>query len=173
MPSDIEIVLGWKLTEFCKLWKVNEPIGIEDYWDNFQENVHKLIDGKKLLQVHINALKRANIITSYRMRTTDTYFTDYIEGITSLGNRTFCPISLASYGDEDEIGDEYPDNFIVGISISGRYVPTYLDWKNEHGTLYSVSLEEMQPLIDIIKDEITKVEPLFKQAKTFIKMMWY
>jgi hypothetical protein len=76
-------------------------------------------------------------------------------------------------GDEGEIGDIYPDTFVVGVSISSRYVPTYLDWQDENGTLDTVCIEDQSRNIKIIKDELAKIEPRFKTAKLFVKLCFY
>lgn len=54
------------------------------------------------------------------------------------------------YGDDDEIGDRWPDDFAFGIGLSSRYFPVYLDWMSEHGGGYGLD--------DIFKPEDPEIK---------------
>lgn len=149
MPFDNEIILGWPLKEFCKRFGFKMPTpnerGDEDRWEAFEESVTNLISRDKLLSAQTNALVKSNIAKNLRKSTKYPWNEGaYIEGDTSKGTRTFAPLGIEIIGDENEIGDEYPRDFLVGIAISGRYIPTYLDWRDPNGTINNISLEDMQ-----------------------------
>ena len=178
MPSDNEIMLGWPLEEFCKLFNLKMPTlkerEDEDVWEAFERAVANLIAKDKLLLAQANALMKSKIAKNLRKPTEPPWNEgDYIEGDTSKGTRTFASLGIEIIGDESEIGDEYPCDFLVGIAISGRYVPTYLDWRDPCGTMNNISFEAMQPEILVIRKEIERLEPRFKTAKTHVKLRWY
>ena len=173
MPSDNEVLLGWPLEEFCKVFGLRMPTAKErtdfDGWEAFETSVANLIPKDKLLKAQAKALVNSKIAKNLRKSAEQ----DYLDGDTSMGVRTFAPLRLEIFGDEVELGDEYPDTFLVGISISGRYFPTYLDWRDPNGTLTNICLEEMQPEIQAIRGEIERLEPKFKTAKVYVKLKWY
>jgi len=173
-----EVIIGWRIKEFCKLFGLKMPTKKE--WEEedfeFKEKVANMLSASKLANAHTTALVLVGIAKNLRKPSSYPWNDNsdrYVEGDTSKGVRIFSFISMEVVGDEPEIGDEYPDDFVVGIPISGRYVPTYLDWKDENGTLETISLDEMQGEIQTIRNEIEKVEPLFKTAKIYVKMRFY
>ena len=54
---------------------------------------------------------------------------------TSAGPRELSPFRLEYWGDNGG-GNRWswPDDFCVGVPLSSRYYPTWLDWEEEHGT---------------------------------------
>jgi len=168
-----EVILGFSLNQYCKLIGKKIPSINEfenDQYINDTSVLEKLLPQvsiSNLLQAQENALIKAGICKGGKWG--DRYF----NAKTPKGIREFAPLSLEIIGDTDEIGDEYPDDFVVGISISGRYFPTYLDWKDEHGTIETIGINDIGKLVSIIKDEIVKVIPMFKDSQLFIKMRHY
>ena len=173
-----EVILGWSVEEFCKVFGLKMPKNsdFEDGSDyqKFEEAVSNLIDESKLEQAHKAALIKSKIVTNLKKPTQYPYDDGrHTEGTTKKGQRIFAHLSLEITGDEGELGDIYPDTFVVGISISSRYVPTYLDWQDENGTIDTICIDDQSKLIKIIKDELEKIEPKFKTAKLFVKLCFY
>ena len=174
-----EVMLGWRVKDFCKVFGIKMLTKHE--WSEgeksfeFKEAVETLLPKTAFDTAHKNALVKSGIAKNLRKPSEYPFNADdrYVEGDTSKGKRTFALLSMEVAGDEIELGDRYPDDFIVGISISGRYVPTYLDWRDPNGTLDTVSLDEMAKEIRIIRREIEKAEPRFKTAKFYVKMKFY
>src|SRR5581483_4453491 len=53
---------------------------------------------------------------------------------TPAGEREFMPFRLEMFYDPGEMGDSAEDA-VIGVAISGRYFPTFADWKDAHGCM--------------------------------------
>jgi len=92
---------------------------------------------------------------------------------TPYGRRQTGGFSICLTYDPDEIGDE-PQDATIGIDLSSRYSPTVLDIENAHGGMRSViEFEEIQPRIEVCREEIVKRLPAFAEAKIFIREIFY
>ncbi|KKN93687.1 hypothetical protein LCGC14_0195200 [marine sediment metagenome] len=62
-----------------------------------------------------------------------------------------------------EVGFEYPEDLIIGVPFTSRYVPTLIDWQEEHGGvhLFEINTEWLQIAID-------KFEKNLPDAKLFM-----
>ncbi len=102
----------------------------------------------------------------------------YIQAHTPQGPREFSPFGLALYGDEDEMGDVWPNDFVVGVKVSGRYFPTWLDWQDPHGggqMAYTCFVDDpaMREMMAEAKAAISHVVPEFEGGVWVIKMIHY
>lgn len=83
---------------------------------------------------------------------------------TPEGPRQFAFFWLELFYDPHEMGDT-PEFAVFGVALSGRYWPTYLDWRSKHGCIEHVTLDKQtMAMIDKAKEEITKALP---QAASF------
>lgn len=83
---------------------------------------------------------------------------------TPLGEREFSSFEFLMYYDPHEMGDT-PETAVLGVGLSGRYVPTFLDWRGAHGCIEHVKLDDhTMQMIAKAKEEICKVVPA---ASTF------
>jgi len=96
-----------------------------------------------------------------------------ISAITPLGEREFYPFKLELHFDPDEMG-ETEDSAVVGVAISGRYFPTFADWKDEHGSLYLIVFDrEMKKCMEIAQKRISEELPIFANAVYIVKEKHY
>ena len=92
---------------------------------------------------------------------------------TPYGRRQTPGFSICLTYDPDEIGDE-PQDATIGIDLSSRYRPIVLDIESAHGAMRSViEFEELQPRIQVCREEIVKRLPAFAEAKVFIREVFY
>lgn len=71
-----------------------------------------------------------------------------------------------------EIGDQI-DDISLGITLSSRYFPAFVDMKNQHGTLGNTISLEGNSLIGIATDEIKKELPYFANATLYVREIFY
>jgi len=92
------------------------------------------------------------------------------EMVTDKGQREFSFFNL--YWDKNY--DEPLEYSVIGISVSGRYNPTFVDYENEQGTLYPVILDaKTKKLMNLAKIYISENIPIFKKALWCVKEMMY
>lgn len=92
--------------------------------------------------------------------------------VTPLGLREMSPWRLASFYDPIELGDN-PTTALFGVAISGRYFPTFLDWRDPHGTMTSICCDPKQKDWQIARKQIMAVLPWMKEAKFYVKELHY
>lgn len=92
---------------------------------------------------------------------------------TPLGQRELIPFCFELFYDRSEFEDT-PEQAILGIALSGRYFPTFLDWDDRHGGLYNYSIGPKLPKeMEIAIKHINKAFPFFEQADWIIKEQHY
>lgn len=85
----------------------------------------------------------------------------------------FSPIRLRFHFDPDNLGEMVEDG-IIGIAISGRYTPTFLDWRNERGTMWNITFDkELLDMVELAKSHIVTVLPQFEKAHIIIRENHY
>jgi hypothetical protein len=83
---------------------------------------------------------------------------------TPLGEREFARFTVELFYDWSEM-NERPEDTTFGIALSGRYFPTFLDWKDPSGTLWPVRLDQATlHQIAIARAAIEKRLPIFADA---------
>jgi hypothetical protein len=96
-----------------------------------------------------------------------------VKALTPLGWREFCPFSFELFYDPHECDDE-PEMTTFGVALSGRYCPTFLDWKDEHGTLYPVRFDqETDGFIAAARSCLVKRWPIFTRAHIAVVLKFY
>lgn len=91
---------------------------------------------------------------------------------TPWGLRECSVWGLSEYRD-GEYEVEYKDAFI-GVNLSARYFPTYLDMSSEHGTLDDCVIDdEFLKKIAIAKEELIYILPVFSNAKVRLLQIHY
>lgn len=92
---------------------------------------------------------------------------------TPLGQREFTPWNLELYYDPHELGEK-PEDAVIGVAISGRYFPTFLDWKNPNGTIDNQVVGPEPPKeIQIAHKRLIEAHSCFEKADWLIKMNHY
>lgn len=91
---------------------------------------------------------------------------------TPLGVREFSTFDFELFYDVDEMGDTL-DTAVFGVAVSGRYFPTFVDWKHEHGTLDPIVFDPKSNEWDIARKMLVKAIPLLKKAQWIVKMCHY
>lgn len=86
--------------------------------------------------------------------------------LTPAGIRDMIPFCLELLHDD---GDH--ENAILGVAVSGRYFPTFIDYQDKHGTLINVPLN--LDLMAIAKESIITHIPEFKSAEWFVVQIFY
>lgn len=57
----------------------------------------------------------------------------HVTAETPAGRREFRVFSLELSGDTINVGDPWPDGYILGVTLATRYHPTWMDWRDERG----------------------------------------
>lgn len=92
---------------------------------------------------------------------------DSAQYATPAGPRRFTQFQVELFWDQDM--EPLPEQAVLGVSLSSRYVPTFLDWRDEHGTLYPIVFDdEMNTLIFLATEELTRVLPWMTDAKVIV-----
>lgn len=164
MATGIELVLGWKHKEAPYAELGVEPFELDDdetHPGNAEPSDKFAALGDVLVDAHMNLLPKLVLAAGIEYRAGD----GLIEAMTPSGLREFNPLSFEFFYDPDEMGDD-EDTAVFGIAVTGRYVPTLLDWENENGTLSPLWLNnEMLLRMSIIKAELVKVIPTLEDAE--------
>lgn len=98
----------------------------------------------------------------------------YFNVDTPAGRRECSPfrLGMALYG---EMGYDFPA-VPIGVALSGRYFPTFLDYRDESGTLPAplvVWTPEMAGMIDAAVRHIVSRVPWLGRGKTMVVEMHY
>ncbi|OYT30504.1 MAG: hypothetical protein B6U95_00225 [Thermofilum sp. ex4484_82] len=154
MGYEIAIVVGWMLPEFCKVFN----IAVESDWCVMEEKVRQISKTIEdlLVRAQVEAYKEASIIT-------DRYQLDkfYIVAKTPNGVRKFLKWDLQLLGDEFDVGDEYPDEFVVGVEVGSLL----------GADPFQFTVEDILPLLKIAKKHLERMDQRFKTAKTIVKLI--
>ena len=98
---------------------------------------------------------------------------DYFYIQTEYGTRISSPWSLGIEYDPHEVYDS-PEEMTMGVDLSSRYRPVFLDMANEHGALGStICLEDMNNDIIIAKEELIKLVPELANNKVIFRDIFY
>lgn len=134
-------------------------------WDAFEDALRNLPYHQALRKAHLCALGLLGFMVADVQRNASPSYTAFD---TPLGRREFAPFELEFSFDPDEMGEE-PKHAILGVPLSGRYTPTFLDWKNVDGTLHPVVFDtEMIRNIRIAREEILVAAPFMKAAPIIV-----
>lgn len=171
MANGNEVVLGFRFHEYgslnelssLDLTTLNER-SEDEIRDALWTDFNLFNDALKM--AHIEMLKEAGFTILGERN-------GHIVAQTPMGVREFSPIHLYFYFDPYELGEEIEDS-IIGIAISGRYVPTFLDWRSEHGTMWNITFDnELLDMAEIARAQIVKVLPQFQRAHIIIRETHY
>lgn len=82
---------------------------------------------------------------------------------TPQGKREFWAWAIELYRDLDT------REIFLGISLSGRYNPTFCDWKNENGTLNPIIFnDELRGMVEIAERLLTAAWPHLENASLMV-----
>jgi hypothetical protein len=167
MANGSEVVLGWGIADYAR---IREALGIripltDDEWIALNEkgNEEYLATkatrriNKLLLEAHSECVG-----TLGELKGVDQERYSIVE--TALGQRSFSPFKIELHYDPSEMGEE-PEHTTFGVALSGRYFPTFLDWKDPSGALWPVRFDaELNGLIAVARTAIEKRIPIFSTA---------
>ena len=97
---------------------------------------------------------------------------DYPIYETSKGPREFAPFRLELFYDPGEMGED-PEHAILGVALSGRYFPTFLDWKDPHGGVQFVFNTELNNGIAAARLRLIEGFEIFDESLIAIKEIHY
>ena len=175
MPSAAVLALGFHArrhqAQIDAFLNANKLTYIEEDWD-FEEGP----DYDKLKAALTGAHRQALLKMGFKERgPLGPQLKNTMEMLTfetPKGVREFAPISLDYLIDTE--ADEEPEEYVLGIAISGRYYPTFADWEDRSGGLSPMVFDdELHRVMEIIKAEIVKVIPEFQDAVWIVKELWY
>lgn len=175
MPTSFEVHLGFTFPQFEMAERaLGIKIDLDDEDDEMDGEYFKFSSAKKQIEA-MNKVNRA-----WRKSLTDAGLkiagqdpeedddSSRLLVKTPDGNRTMGSFTLELNYDPNEIGHE-PEDATIGISLSSRYFPTFLDYKDPHGTLTVLDLD----LLQIARNNIEAEFPIFKQANVLIVEKFY
>jgi hypothetical protein len=92
---------------------------------------------------------------------------------TPVGPREIIPWTFEFQLDQDEMGEK-PSDAIIGVPVSGRYWPTFVDWRNQHGTVWNLVVGPKEPIeMGIARSYIIEAVPAFADADWIIRERHY
>lgn len=167
MANGTEVVLGWGFADYAR---IREALGISipttpDEWDALNEKGNEeYLAGTSTKKIN-KLLEEAHqecVATLGKVIGKDRDRCTLVE--TTLGPRSFSPFRIELHYDPSEM-DETPEVTTFGVSLSGRYLPTFLDWKDPSGCLWPVRFDaELNALIAVARTAIEKRIPIFATA---------
>lgn len=100
---------------------------------------------------------------------------DYMEAKTVYGYRTCRKFSIDIDYDPDEMGHTLGEDVTIGVQLSGRYFPVFVDMSDSHGTvsLHHMAHPEYQNLINVAVRNIVAKVPELSDAVVFFKEIHY
>lgn len=174
MATGSEVVLGFSYEQYEKISKELDillPL-TDDDWHNVQDSVMDSFvkHQKTLLDIHKKCLETYGFKIFNK---SSRKIKDFLICETSEGKREFSPFNLELFYDPDEMGETL-DVSTFGIALSGRYFPTFLDWRDAHGTLWPVRFnQELNDMIKIARNEIESKFPIFEEANICVIERFY
>jgi hypothetical protein len=179
MAYGVEVVLGWPEREFAAvsaLLGVKLPV-TEDDWQDVRDHGcddwMRLQDGFEVLDKSIKSAQIKMLAEEgyqYLGWEDDSLHLVYD---TPWGRRDFQAMRLALYYDWREMG-ERPQDAVVGVSLSSRYRPMFLDAQDPHGTIYHFILDEpMQGRIALARRRLTQHVPAFDTSRLMVVQQHY
>lgn len=93
---------------------------------------------------------------------------------TPLGEREFSPWTLEFQYDPNEMGEVYREHGVICVAISGRYFPTFLDWRDPHGTVWNLVVgPDIPKEMMVARKRIIEAVPCFEQAEWIVREKHY
>lgn len=171
-----EVMFGYRYHEFKELHSLMEVHFDEFDLEEDDDAYHDLCDlleglfqraNEKIEELFPTILEEAGF--KYLGKSTRSYYV----AETPLGKREFSPIRLEFQFDPYELGERLQDS-VIGFALSGRYVPTFLDWKDPSGTLWNITFDqEFLSLVDCAKKHLLKEFPMFENAHIIVRENHY
>jgi hypothetical protein len=137
------------------------------------EPVADVVDGS-LQDVYLQLIRR-ELDASATFASGSPSATRYVLAATPLGPRQLIPFRLQLVGDyETESNDDWTEDFCVGVPLSSRYYPTWLDWEDEHGTdgTLRINIETLRR-IELARAALLRTLPEFADAELVSKTLFY
>lgn len=179
MAYGYEVVLGFKASEYDQLPSLIDLDFVKTILKDIQEDEIEMdvlydtmdqffsVINEKIVNEYPDLLKRVGF------NVTDTSEGEYVTAETPKGVRKFHAPQLQFYFDPYELDEKFSDS-IIGVDLSSRYFPSLLDWENHHGTLWNFTLtEETMKMIQIAKEKLIEIDPIFEKANVIFGEVHY
>lgn len=173
MAHGIELILGFCYSDSPELLKkAVEELKLDldtsrESHEYLMPDEAKAMVNQKLKEIHLLCLKELGFKVNKNPKSR------YVNVETPLGEREFASFTIELLLDPHEMGEDI-NCAVFGVSISGRYFPTFADWKSPHGTLYPLSFnEDIKKCMEISAKHISEEFPIFKEANWIVKEIWY
>lgn len=170
MPTGIEFMFAftkdrWRIVE--EAWKVKFPT-IEEIYETGEWSFDTGEVEKELKKAHKLACEDMGFELLKNGR--------YPEYKTPEGPREMVPFNLElvydgemDYAPKDHVRKPKPLDVVFGVAISGRYFPTFLDWRSPFGTLTNVIVGPKPTAeVSIAWRRIVEAVPVFSSAEWLI-----
>lgn len=184
MPADNEIYFGLYLSEagdflksigcpFTPQQVFTAMAGDEEFEDEpTSDDIQEIFDRIDLRPAYEKAVIRAGWKIEEQPDPFGYGYTQ-IHVISEYGDRRTGYFTLTTNIDTCEIGTTFEDAFI-GVSVTSRYVPKFLDMSNEHGTLHGIKRDaKYKERMQIAKEEIIAALPGLKDGDYETVMIFY
>lgn len=170
MAYGIEYILGWTLKELDP--RLNDVY--DEYNDIHAGDIwrHKL--GQTLSQSDVKKAQEATILRFMASKITGGASVSRYSVAHLHNGKTheFHPMSI-EYFEYDEADDE-PEDVIVGVKMTSRYAPVLIDIPDHpHGGVDTMKITDWEPIVDFLRAELAKTDPIWKEAKLFVKFLHY
>lgn len=98
----------------------------------------------------------------------------YITYELPFGKQELAPFALEYCYDREEMGDDEEDA-VFGVAVTGRYRPTFVDWREPHGGSGNAVVLDTRTLteMEIAKKHIVAALPEFADAVWIVKQKHY
>jgi hypothetical protein len=173
MAHGIELIFGFCYSDSPELFSESvQELGLDldtsrESHEYLKPDEDKLKVNLKLREIHLRCLKDMGFKVNKNSKNR------YVNVETPLGEREFVPFDIELFLDPHEMGEDI-NCAVFGVSISGRYFPTFADWRSKHGTIYPLSFnEEVKKCMEIASKHIMEEFPIFKKANWIVKEIWY
>jgi hypothetical protein len=172
MAYGSELYLGWvgktTIDDVCA------KLGITFDWDNrdFVANNRYMQLSTEIQEAYLAAMQ--DLFKYNKVSDTATISTQ--QHLIKFGSYPFefSPWNLEVSYDPYELGD-IEDTAVMGLSLIGRYYPTFLDWDHEHGgSSHVIALDTKTTYaIYIATDYLIPVHNVFRNMTVIVKMKHY
>ncbi len=128
-----------------------------------------------LLEAHLQIIRTR---FDPNARVTQARVIQLIVAQTPQGPREFSPFTFECVGEQMELGDRWPDDYVCGVRLSGRYYPVWLDWEDPHGggaVVYTCWIDDsgLRAMMEEARTAIVARIPEFARAEYIVKMTFY
>ncbi len=177
MAEGIEVVLGWAYPDFVEASKVLEvklPKSERDWNAVRKKGTYTWLHDNGTFKLNDRVeWARKEMLLSAGYRILDHQDNGHLLCSTPWGERRFSKMVVELFYDWNNM-HEKPEDTVFGVSLSGRYLPVFLDARSLHGAIYHFILnKDTQKMIAIAKRALSESVPGFKTAYPIVVQKHY